>query len=334
LEKQLTYQVVSVDLRVPPPSLACDLGGTRIKIGVVCAGHLLAQTTIPAHSENGIANALPRLAAAWRNLLESLQLESADCTGVSIAFPSLIDVATGRVLAEYGKYSDAMDLDLRDWARCEFGLPLAIENDARMALIGEWKYGAGQGADDVVMITLGTGIGTAAIMQGQVIRGKHGQAAILGGHSSLRFNGRACGCGNTGCAEAEASTAFLNAMAHSRPDYQKSALAAESLLDFASVFKHAASGDACALALRDHSLRIWATLAVNLIHAYDPEILVLGGGIMGSADVIVPFIENHIASHANTPWGRVTVSASELGDQAALVAAEWLLQEQFHPQST
>ncbi|MGL5017506.1 MAG: ROK family protein, partial [Luteolibacter sp.] len=317
-----------------PPSLACDLGGTRIKVGVVRAGQVLAQTTIPAHSENGLADALPRLAAAWRNLLESLQLEAADCAGVSMALPHLIDVASGRVLAEFGKYSDAMALDLRDWAGREFGLPLAIENDARMALIGEWKHGAGRGADDVVMITLGTGIGTAAVMQGRVIRGKHGQAAVLGGHSSIHFNGRACGCGNTGCAETEASTVFLKVMAHSRPDYQTSGLAAEPILDFAAVFKHAASGDACALALRDHSLRIWATLAVNLIHAYDPDILVLGGGIMGSADVIVPFIENHIASHANTPWGRVTVRASGLGDQAALVAAEWLIQEQFQPSFT
>ena len=325
---------MSADLTSPLPSLACDLGGTRIKVGVVRAGLVIAQTTIPAHSEKGLADALPRLAAAWRNLLASHQLESADCAGASIAFPSLIDVASGRVLTEYGKYSDAMELDLRDWARREFGLPLAIENDARMALIGEWKHGAGQGADDVVMITLGTGIGTAAIIQGRVIRGKHGQAAVLGGHSSLHYNGRTCGCGNTGCAEAEASTAFLNAMAHSRPDYQDSALAAEPVLDFAAVFRHATSGDACALALRDHSLRIWATLAVNLIHAYDPEVLVLGGGIMGSANVIVPFIENHIASHANTPWGRVTVIASQLGDQAALIAAEWLIQEQFQPKST
>lgn len=325
---------MSAALPSPPPSLACDLGGTRIKVGVVRAGHVLAHTTIPAHSEKGLADALPRLAAAWRNLLESLQLDAADCAGVSIAFPSLIDVASTRVLAEYGKYSDAMDLDLRDWARREFGLPLSIENDARMALIGEWKHGAGKESDNVVMITLGTGIGTAAVMQGRVIRGKHGQAAILGGHSSIHFNGRVCGCGNTGCAEAEASTAFLNAMAHSRPDYQISALAAEPILDFAAVFKHAASGDACALALRDHSLRVWATLAVNLIHAYDPEVLILGGGIMGSAEVIVPFIENYIASHANTPWGRVTVITSKLGDQAALVAAEWLIQEQFQPQST
>jgi glucokinase len=313
--------------------LACDLGGTRIKAGVVRGGQVLAQTTIPAQSEKGLADALPRLAAAWRILLDDLHLNVASCSGISIAFPSLVDVASGRVLAEYGKYSDAMDLDLRDWAHREFNLPLAIENDARMALIGEWKHGAGKGSDDLVMITLGTGIGTAAVMQGRVIRGRHGQAAILGGHSSIHFEGRPCGCGNTGCAEAEASTAFLKVMALSLPNYQESTLADETILDFAAVFKHAANGDPCALALRNHSLSVWATLAVNLIHFYDPEILIIGGGIMGSADVIVPFIENHIARHANTPWGRVTVSPSQLGDQAALVAAEWLIEEQSQPQS-
>ena len=313
--------------------LACDLGGTRVKAGVVRDGRVLAQTIIPAHSDRGLADALPRLASAWRLLLDDLQLNVTSCSGVSIAFPSLVDVASGRILAEYGKYSDAMDLELRDWAHREFNLPLAIENDARMALIGEWTHGAGKGSDDVVMVTLGTGIGTAAIMQGRVIRGRHGQAAVLGGHSSIHFKGRPCGCGNIGCAEAEASTAFLKVMALSRANYHESALAAEPVLDFAAVFRHAANGDECAVALRDHSLSAWATLAVNLIHAYDPEILVIGGGIMGSADVIIPFIENHITRRANTPWGRVTVRPSHLGDHAALVAAEWLIEEQSQPQS-
>jgi glucokinase len=317
-----------------PVILACDLGGTRVKVGIVRRGSLLAHAAFDAESASGLAPRLPVLKAEWLGLLAEHGLSLADCAGVSIAFPSLVDVADARVRAEYGKYSDAIGFDFREWAWRELNLPLVMENDARMALIGEWRYGAGRGVDDLVMMTLGTGIGTAAVMQGRVIRGRHGQAAVLGGHSSIHINGRTCGCGNAGCAEAEASTASLKVMALSRSDYQDSALAAEPVLDFAAVFRHAARGDACAFALRDHSLRVWAMLAVNLIHAYDPEILVLGGGIMGSADVIVPFLENHIARHANTPWGSVSIRASELGDHAALLAAEWLLREQFQPYLT
>jgi glucokinase len=101
------------------------------------------------------------------------------------------------------------------------------------------------------------------------------------------------------------------------------------VLDFAAVFRLAAKGDSCAQAIRDHSLLVWSSLAVNLIHAYDPELVILGGGIMASADVILPAASEYVRHHAHTPWGKVCVVASELGDSAALVAGEWLLEEQF-----
>lgn len=309
--------------------LACDLGGTRMKIGVVRAGVVRAQTTLPANAKAGLAAGLPALQAAWVRLLNELNLERKECAGISLAFPSLVEVASGRVLAAFGKYPDAMNLDLRAWARTEFGLPLAIENDARMALIGEWRHGAGRGFENVVMLTLGTGLGTAAIIEGRVLRGRHGQAGVLGGHTTVRHDGRVCSCGNIGCAEAEASTASLCAVAESLPEWDASSLRKLTTLNYASVFRHAAAGDAAALRLREHSLRVWSALVVNLIHCYDPEVVVLGGGIMASGDVILPYLQNYVDQHACTPWGKVRVVASGLGDTAALVAAEWLLQEQF-----
>lgn len=306
--------------------LACDLGGTRMKIGVVRGGRVLAQTVEPAHSHLGLAPQLPVLKATWRHLLDELSLTLSDCAGATVAFPSLVDNSTGRILAEYGKYSDAPRLDLRAWARCELGLPLAIENDARMALIGEWRAGAGRGCDNLVMITLGTGLGVCALVEGRVMRGKHGQAGVLGGHLTVRYGGRRCPCGNLGCAEAEASTASLRQLAEGSWSWNQSSLRSGEL-DYARVFAHAASGDDCAVAVRDHSLLVWGSLAVNLIHAYDPEILILGGGIMASAKVILPAIADHVNRHAHTPWGKVRVVPSALGDQAALVAGEWLLRE-------
>ena len=198
-----------------------------------------------------------------------------------------------------------------------------------MALIGEWRAGAGRGCNDLVMMTLGTGLGVSAIVEGRVLRGRHGQAGVLDGHMTVRYGGRACTCGNIGCAEAEASTARLTEMTKEHPDFAESALAREPVLDYAAVFKYAANGDGCARALCDHSILVWATLVVNLIHAYDPEKVILGGGIMISADVILPAIRQHIARYASTPWRRVRVTASELGDNAGLVSGEWLIQDQF-----
>jgi glucokinase len=269
------------------------------------------------------------LKAAWLRLLGELKMSTQDCAGVSIAFPSLVDAKSGRVLAEFGKFTDAMNLDLCAWAMEEMNLPLAIENDARMALVGEWKRGAGRGTDNLVMITLGTGLGTAAVIEGRLLRGAHGQAGVLGGHSTVRYGGRGCRCGNVGCAEAEASTAYLGELAKGYGEFAASRLAREPLLDYSAVFKHAAGGDVCAVRLRDHSLQVWATLAVNLIHAYDAEIVILGGGVMKSADVILPVMNDHVCRHAHTQWGKVRVVAGELGDQAALVAGEWLLGEQL-----
>jgi glucokinase len=301
-----------------------------MKIGVVRDGRVLSQTSVPAKSKSGLRPRLPVLKSTWLRLLGDLSLDAGNCAGISVGFPSLVDVSTGRILAHYGKYKDALDFDFREWAAKEFGLPLAIENDARLALAGEWKYGAGRGSDNVVMITLGTGLGTSAVIKGRVLRGCHGQAGVLGGHLTVRYGGRYCTCGNAGCAEAEASTAFLGYLAAGMNEYDASPLSNLATLNYAAVFKQAAAGDPCAEQLRDHSLQVWAALAVNLIHAYDPEILILGGGIMGSAGTILPTIRQYVLRNAHTPWGKVSVVAGELGEAAALMAGEWLLSEQ-HP---
>jgi glucokinase len=309
--------------------LACDLGATRIKFGLVSEGRVLAHGAMPSHSDRDLASRLPELGKALRGMCGTNGIALRDCVGISLSVPSIVDPASGRALAEYGRFRDMPGLDLRKWAKDELGLFLALENDARMATIGEWRYGAGRGCDDLVMLTLGTGLGTSAIMEGRVIRGKHGQAGCLGGHLTVRYGGRPCGCGNIGCAEAEASTAFLSEMAQARADFAASSLAQEPVLDFAAVFRQAAREDACAQAIRDHSLLVWASLALNLVHAYDPELVIIGGGIMGSAGLILPAVREHLARYVHTPWGKVRVVPSQLGDSAALVAGEWLVQEQI-----
>lgn len=309
------------------PTLAVDFGGRRIKLGLVQDGVVVAQQVLPARAEEPLPARLKAVATVLRDLCQQHALRPESCAGIGLAYPSIIDTEHARILDHFGKFGDASTLDLRAWARAELGLPLAIDNDARMALIGEWRHGAGRGCGNVVMITFGTGIGTAVIQEGRVLRGVHGQAGILGGHLTTCLGGHPCVCGNIGCAEAEASTWALDRLVRERPNFADSALASEAEIDFAAVFGLATAGDACARALRDHALQVWSALAVNLIHAYDPERLVLGGGVMASRDIILPAIREHVERHAHTPWGRVNVVASELGDRAALLGCEWLVQE-------
>jgi glucokinase len=308
-------------------SLAVDFGGTRIKLGIVEDGRAVAVEAISAESDQPLATRLAGVAQSLEKLCAAQQVKLSHCAGISFAYPSIIDCRAARILDHFGKFGDARDLDLRQWAREQFALPLVIDNDARMALIGEWQFGAGRGSDNCLMITLGTGIGVAAVMEGKVLRGAHGQAAILGGHTTMEINGYDCVCGNVGCVEGMASTTSVSRLARQRSDFATSALANEAVVDYAAIFRCAAAGDACAVTLRDDSLKIWSALAVNLIHLFDPDRIILGGGVMRSAEFILPFIRSYVARHAHTPWGKVEVVASELGDNAALVAGEWLLKE-------
>jgi glucokinase len=308
-------------------SLAADFGGTRIKLGVVRDAVVIAQSVIPAESGRHLTDRLEAVAAALEKLCEQAGVGLSECDGVGFSYPSIIDRRNARILDHFGKFGDASAVDLRNWAEQRLHLPLAIDNDARMALIGEWRYGVGRGSDNCVIITLGTGIGVSAVIEGQVLRGVHGQAGILGGHITLRTNGGACVCGNVGCAELLASTSVIARLAREHPLFPRSPLALLEVIDYAAVFRFACEGDACAIELRNRSLETWAALAVNLIHVFDPELIIFGGGIMGSAEEILPFVREYVSHHAHTPWGQVKIVASELGDRAALLACEWLVHE-------
>ncbi len=312
--------------------LACDMGGTRIKLGLLKNGKIIAQKLISSYSKEGLKPRLPHLKAAWLELLTEQNIQLKECSGIGMGFPSLVNNRDSIVLDEHGKFSDAVGMDLNTWSDQEFNLPIAIENDARLALIGEWKFGAGKGYNDVVIMTLGTGIGTSAVIEGQVLRGKHFQAGCLGGHLSVNYNGRNCQCGNIGCAEAEASTSRLQEIVKEHPEFQNSLLKNNEIIDYKAVFTLAAKGDKCSKDVLNHTLKVWSTLAVDLIHSYDPEILILHGGIMKSKDVIIPAIQSYVDKHARTPWGSVIVNNGELSDNAALSGCEWLVKEKLKAQ--
>jgi glucokinase len=307
-------------------TLAADIGGTRIKLGIVCDQSVLAYRCLEARSGEGLEPQLPRIVATFASLCGAAGIRFVDCEALAVAFPSIIGDGA-RVLTSYGKYRDAPGLDLRGWAREEFGLPLVMDNDARVAQLGEWRAGAGRGCDDFVMLTLGTGLGTSALIGGRLLRGKHGQGGVLGGHITVRRDGAPCVCGNRGCAEVEASTAALPRIARQHKDFGRSALRDLDGIDYAAVFKLAREQDACAVALREDSFEVWSALIVSLIHVYDPERVVVGGGVIAGAPECVRELQGRVRANAHTPWGQVEIVPAQLGDMAALTGAEWLVRE-------
>lgn len=301
---------------------ACDLGGTHIKLGLVREGTLLARTEIGARPEDGFTAALDRVARERPAVCRTAGISVDDVAGFALAFPGIIEPVTDRILSvPAGKYDDVKGTDTHEIVRRVLGLSAFIVNDANAALAGEWQFGAARGCRNVVMMTLGTGIGTSAIIEGVPLRGQHGQAGCLGGHLPVRVPGTLCGCGNLGCAETEASTWALPQRARAHPGFAASALAKAPMLDYRAVFEIAARGDRVATELRERAIQVWSATAVALIHAYDPERMIIGGGIMQSAAEILDAIRAHVARHAWTPWGQVTIVAAALGNDAGLLGA-------------
>ena len=306
-------------------ALAIDLGGAHATCAIIEDSTILFSKYLDLDSAQGLATVLPLFAATFRTLLSEAGLKEKDCAGLAVSTCGLVDSVRGRILSSPKKWDDAPGVDIGAWCRREFSLPMKMENDARMALMGERYAGVGRGFEDIAMITLGTGIGGAVMIAGKLLHGKHFQAGNLGGHQPVLFNGRQCTCGGIGCAEAEAGGWALPLVAKEWPGFRESALAAEPAINFEAVFRLAKKGDRVALGVRDRCLQIWAAAAVGLVHAFDPEIVIFGGGVMKSADVILPFVQKHVAEHTWTPWGTVQVRAAELGNNAGLLGAIPLL---------
>ena len=308
-------------------ALSIDLGGTHATCAVIEDREITSTEAVRTDATRGLQLLLPLIANTLRKLASEAAIPLSNFSGLAFSFCGMVNNAEGRVTSTNQKYDDATAIDFGAWSKRELGLPMRIENDARMALLGEWYAGAAQGFHDVVMFTLGTGIGGAAMIEGHLLRGKHHQAGCLGGHFPALFNGRKCTCGAIGCAEAEASGWSLPLVCGESAGFEKSALAREKTIDFESLFRHAKAGDPVAIAVRDRCIRIWSANTVAAIHAFDPELVVYGGSVMLSADAILPAVQSYVNEHAWTPWGKVQVRPAKLGNYAALLGAVPLLTE-------
>jgi glucokinase len=312
------------------PILACDVGGTSIKLGLVRGARLLVRTELAVRPREESAAALRRVARAARELCREAGVALDALAGFGLAFPGIIEPGSERILSTpAGKFDDAKEVDVPGLVQRLLGLGTVVCNDANAALAGEWQFGAARGYHSAVMMTLGTGIGTSAIIDAVPLRGQHGQAGCLGGHLVLNLDGRVCSCGNLGCAETEASTWALPALARAQPAFCASTLAREQRLDYAAIFRAAARGDKLAGQLRDRAVLVWAGTLVSLIHAYDPEVAVIGGGIMRSGKVILPPLRRFVARHAWTPWGEVKIKPASLGNDAGMLGVAWLVNERL-----
>ncbi len=286
--------------------LGIDLGGSRVKLAIVDAGRVKELKIFP------ISHDLP-----MRAVLDAVETQAsgmtgiAGCKGVGFAYPGIVDTQNQRVLCINDKYTDAAEIDFARWAEERFGLELILINDAAAALCGEMAYGAGRGSDSAVLLMVGTGVGTAAYSQGRLLTGKHGAMGILGGHIAIAHeHPRKCTCGNLGCLEAYAGTWALPGLAREHPGFEHSVLRRAERIDYRALAEGYEAGDAVCKDVFDGVCRALCTGATNLVHAYDPELLILSGGA-SRISALRTAIQEHLDQYAWTPGGRVRVTTAE-----------------------
>lgn len=307
---------------MPPLTvLAIDLGGSHARCAVVRDDVILAARSIPADGAAGLADLLPDFKSTFTDLAEEARIKWTDCASVVLGFCGIVSGREKRVLATNRKFDDAPSLNLAAWFESAFGSTFLLENDARLALLGEYRFGAAKGAHDAVMITLGSGIGGAAMLNGRLLESRNGLAGTIGGHLSITLNGRRCSCGNLGCAETEGSTSFLRDVYNLQDGSSQGRLAHQESIGFLELFAAVEEGDKPAIAAFEHCLLAWSTVTVSLIHAYDPEVVVFGGAVLKREKDILPRLQNYVAAHAWTPGRTVPLRVAELGADAALLGA-------------
>lgn len=306
-------------------TISIDLGGSRLKSALIRDGEILHSAICPMDSTASFEQQLPVLE---KEISRLLSLEKA--ASVGLAFPGLCNPAACRVTSANGKYEDAVSFNFGKWAGENFRLPIVLENDANAALCGELAYGCGKGCDNAVLMILGTGIGTAAMMEGRLVRGRHFQAGCLGGHIAVETlrKGRPCTCGSRGCAETVGGTWGMSLAAGQDKDLEKSGLAGEGIIDFEVLGKWEQAGDTLAHRLMEESIDAWSTCAVNLIHAYDPDILILSGGVLHLGERLIKPVAENVARYAWTPWGTVPVRPAKLPEYSVVLGLHGLCREE------
>lgn len=293
--------------------LTVDLGGSRIKMAAVSQGEMHAPEVFGIDHKAPLDATLDTVARRGRSLLERLRLTP---DRVALALPGI--VSRGRVVACNGKYNDAVAFPWAQWAEEAFHTDIRLMNDAAAALYGEMSHGVARDADAAVMLMIGTGIGTAAAQNGRVLEGKHGTMGMLGGHMGIEMlRKRPCTCGGTGCLEAWAGTWALDGLAREDPRFPQSVLAQYRAVDYRALAQGAAQGDALSVSLMDCVSTALGMGAVNLIHAYDPEVLVLSGGPCHIPELCEE-IARYVHGHAWTPWGQVEIRVAQNPEASVL----------------
>ena len=302
-----------------------DIGGTTMKLGLFDAdGMVLDKWEVPTHTENEGEAILPDLAKTILDKIEEKKLNKEEIAGIGVDVPGPV-AADGSVphTANLGWGYKAVTKELTELT----GLPCKAGNDANVAALGEMWLGGGKGHRDVLMITLGTGVGGGIVIDGQILVGAHGAGGEIG-HIHVKDGEKSCcGCGNRGCLEQYASATGITRLANMRlaKDEKPSTLRNVAEMSAKEVFDAVKAGDEVAIEIATEFGKYLGHALANLAAACDPAVIVIGGGVSKAGEVLLDYIKGPFKEMAFFADKDTEFALAELANDAGICGAAKLV---------
>lgn len=307
-------------------TIGIDLGGTNIKAGVFGpSGDLVLRRSIETQADGGFEHVFARLVRLVDDLIDAAGLKRGDVIAIGYGTPGPMSHDEGIVYAS-PNLPGWENIPLRARFSAATGLPVSLDNDANVAAYGEFVSGAGRGCRDMVMLTLGTGIGGGIILGGRLLRGAFNTAAEIG-HVIVVPNGRPCPCGQRGCLERYGSAnavaeRFVEALSIGERSVLQARVDAGEKLTSADVGEAAREGDELAARIWDETCMYLAVGCVTIQHMLNPERIVFGGGLIGAGDqLLVPLREHFERQSWKIAEDHPHIEPAALGDDAGVIGA-------------
>lgn len=302
-------------------AIGIDLGGTNIAAGVVSEDYrLLAKESVPTHAERPWQAIVADMAALTQGLIRSSGLDLANCVGIGVGNPGVCRGDTGEVV--YANNLNWEHVPLSAEITRLTGCPCRIGNDANCAALGEAVAGAAKGCRSVVLITLGTGVGSGILMDGELVEGEDGAGAEFG-HTTLISGGVRCTCGRQGCVESYVSATGLIRMGREAAEKHPESLLCKENLTAYDVYDAKNRGDETAKAVVAQYETYLGEALTDLVNLLRPEMILIGGGVSGQGEALTDPLNDYVRANC---YGRemsyvTRIATASLGNLAGIIGA-------------
>ncbi|MBR3604986.1 MAG: ROK family protein, partial [Candidatus Gastranaerophilales bacterium] len=271
--------------------IGVDIGGTNVKIALVdFDGKIIYSNTVPTRAEMGYEAGVNNIKQAIKELMSETGESAQTIEAIGFGLPGQIDYKEG-IVKNLPNIPGWVNIPLAKIIEDEFSIPTRLDNDVRCAALGELNFGAGKGCENLICITVGTGIGSGIVLNGKLVRGATNAAGEIGHIKMDMTGGPLCGCGDYGCFEAYASGPAIVTMAKEYISGGKSAkykeMASDGLITPYIVAQAALQGDAVSIQIFKQMGKIIGTGLASVVNLLNPEKIIIGGGVADAGSILL-----------------------------------------------